>query len=87
MMRARARRRLLRAPQRLDLVDAYMERQYMERRRRLQLALVPALRSAEFLSDLAEGLAGVNLFASDPRVPKKLMAAAMKLDALAGEGA
>ena len=55
----------------------------MKRRGRHRLAVVSAVQSATFLSDLAEGLAGVNLFASDRVAPKKLVAAAEKLDALA----
>ena len=38
------------------------------------------MENAEFLSELAGGLAGVNLF--EPGVPEKLVAAATKLDAL-----
>ena len=59
----------------------------MERRGRHRRAVVAAVRSADFLSELAEGLAGVNLFESDPRAPKSLVASAVRLDALAAEGA
>ena len=45
------------------------------------------MRSKDFLAELAEGLAGVNLFASDPVAPKKLVAAAVTLDALSAEAA
>ena len=36
---------------------------------------------------VAEGLAGVNLYESDPRAPKHMVASAVRLDALAAEGA
>ena len=61
----------------------------MERRRRHRLGIERAVKIGDFLSELAHGLAGVNLFASDPGAPKKLVAAAARLDALSGhqEGA
>ena len=71
-----------RAPKRRRLGEAYMER-----RGRHRLALAAAVESADFLSELAEGLAGVNPYASDPGATKKLVAAALKLDALSEEGA
>ena len=71
--------RMVWTPRRLGLGDAYEER-----RARHQLAVVQALRIPAFMSDLAEGLAGVNTFESDPGAPKKLVAAAQKLDELAG---
>ena len=52
---------------------------YEERRGRHRLAVV---QSRAFLSDLAEGLAGVNMQVIYPRATKKLVAAAAKLDAL-----
>ncbi len=54
----------------------------MERRGRHRLAVVRAVESAEFLSELAGGLAGVNLFESDAGATKGLVAAAGTLDAL-----
>ncbi|MEE3098852.1 MAG: ankyrin repeat domain-containing protein, partial [Pseudomonadota bacterium] len=54
---------------------------YEERRRRHRLAVVRALQIPEFLSELADGLAGFNL--CDPT----LVAAAARLDALSEEGA
>ncbi|MEC7232777.1 MAG: hypothetical protein VXW31_07560, partial [Planctomycetota bacterium] len=66
-----------RAPKRHRLGDAYMER-----RGRHRLAVVRAVESAEFLSELADGLAGVNLFESDAGATKGLVAAAGTLDAL-----
>ena len=59
----------------------------MDRRGRHGLALAAAVRKADFLSNLAEGLADVNLFASDPGAPKQLVASAVALDALAEGGA
>ena len=59
----------------------------MERRGRHRLAVAAAVRSADFLSDLAEGLAGVNTYESNLRAPKKLVAAALKLDALSEQDA
>ena len=56
---------------------------YEERRRRYRRGIEQAVQHADFLSDLAEGLAGVNMFESDPAATKKLVAAAEKLDALA----
>ena len=66
-----------RAPNRRRLGDAYEER-----RGRHRLAVVRAVESAEFLSELAGGLAGVNLFESDAGATKGLVAAAGTLDAL-----
>ena len=66
-----------RAPKRRRLGDAYMER-----RGRHRLAVMRAMENAEFLSELAGGLAGVNLFESDPGATKGLVAAAGTLDAL-----
>ena len=43
-------------------------------------AVVEAVRSRAFLSDLAEGLAGVDVLASDAAAPEKLVAAALKLE-------
>ena len=72
----------LRAPLRRGLGEAY------EARRDLHaLAVERAVQIPEFFSELAEGLAGVNLFASDPVAPKKLVAAAGRLDALSAEAA
>ncbi|MED6306444.1 MAG: ankyrin repeat domain-containing protein, partial [Planctomycetota bacterium] len=69
-----------RAPERRRLGEAYEER-----RRRHSLAVARAVQMSEFLSDLAEGLAGVNMYESDPVAPKELVAAARRLDALALE--
>ena len=66
-----------RAPKRRRLGDAYEAR-----RGRHRLAVVRAVESAEFLSELADGLAGVNLFESDAGATKGLVAAAGTLDAL-----
>ena len=66
-----------RAPKRRRLGDAYEAR-----RGRHRLAVVRAVESAEFLSELAGGLAGVNLFESDAGATKGLVAAAGTLDAL-----
>ena len=71
-----------RAPKRRRLGGAYLDR-----RGRHGLALAAAVRKADFLSNLAEGLADVNLFASDPGAPKQLVASAVALDALAEGGA
>ena len=67
----------LRAPRRHGLGEAYEER-----RGRHGLAVLEAVKSADFLSELAEGLAGVNMYESDPGAPKKLVAAAEKVDAI-----
>ena len=61
--------------------------EYGGRQDRHALAVERALQSATFLSELAEGLAGVRMYESDPGAPKKLVAAAARLDALAEEGA
>ena len=74
---ARAASRL---PQRMLLGEAYEER-----RARHRLAVAAAGQSPDFLSELAEGLAGVNMFESDPVATKQLVAAAVRLDALAAE--
>ena len=71
-----------RAPTRRRLGETYMERRGRHRR-----AVAAAVRKADFLSDLAEGLAGVNLSASDPGATKQLVASAVALDALAEGGA
>ena len=60
---------------------------YQERQRRHRLAVAAAVRIPAFLSDVAEGLAGVNMYEVDPGVTKKIVAAAQKLDALAWGGA
>ena len=60
---------------------------YTERRRRHRLAVRPAMQSSDFISELAEALAGVNLHDPNPGATKGLAAAAVKLDAIAGEGA
>ena len=56
-------------------------------RRRLRLAVGMAIQSPDFVSDLTEGLAGVNMYDSYPGVNKKLKEAARKFDAFAEEGA
>ena len=68
------------APKRRRLGEAHEAR-----RRWHALGMERAVRSKDFLSELAEGLAGVSLFASDPVAPKKLVAAAVTLDALSVE--
>ncbi|MEC7232148.1 MAG: ankyrin repeat domain-containing protein, partial [Planctomycetota bacterium] len=68
------------APRRRGLGDAYEDR-----RGRHRLAVAAAVRSADFLSGLAEGLAGVNMNVSDPVPKKQLVAAALKMDALAAK--
>ena len=68
----------LRVPELEGLGDAYEGRRQRSRR-----GIARAVQSAEFLSDLAEGLAGVNMYESDPCAPKRLVAAAGRL----GEGA
>ena len=75
MTKARASRRSLAGRR-----SAAASGTYMERRGRHRLAVMRAMENAEFLSELAGGLAGVNLF--EPGVPEKLVAAATKLDAL-----
>ena len=60
---------------------------YEERRQRYRIGIERAVQSSEFLSDLAEGLAGVNMYESDPTAPKKLVAAAARLDVFAAGGA
>ena len=40
------------------------------------------MKIGDFLSELAEGLAGVNMYESDPAAPKTLVSAAARLDAL-----
>ena len=60
---------------------------YRERRQRYRRAVVRAVQSADFLGVLTEGLAGVNMLASDPGAPEKLVAAAARLDALEPETA
>ena len=72
----------LRAPIRRRLGDAYEER-----RGRHRLAVVSAVQSPDFLSELAEDLAGVNMLESDPVATKKLVAAAVRLDVLSAAGA
>ena len=49
--------------------------------------MAAAVRDAGFLSGLAGGLAGVNLFDPNPGATKELVAAAATLDALSAEGA
>ena len=68
----------LRAPRRQGLGESYMER-----RGRHGLAVAAAVRIPTFLSELAEGLAGVNLYDPDPSAPERLLAAARRLDAIA----
>ena len=72
----------VRVPKREGLGESYVERRDRHRR-----AVAAAVRCATFLSDLAEGLAGVNTYESNPRAPKKLAAAALRLDALSEERA
>ena len=60
---------------------------YEERRDRHRHAVEAAVQCTTFLSDLAEGLAGVNMHVPTPGMPKKLVAAALKLDAVSEEGA
>ena len=60
---------------------------YEARRDRHRLAVGAAVQSAAFLSELSEGLAGVNLFESDPGATKQLVSAASKLDAVSEGGA
>ena len=74
---ARAASRL---PQRMLLGEAYEER-----RGRHRLAVVSAVQSPDFLSELAEDLAGVNMLESDPVATKELVAAAVRLDVLSAE--
>ena len=45
------------------------------------------MQSSDFISELAEALADVNLHDPNPGATKGLAAAAVKLDAIAGEGA
>ena len=59
---------------------------YTARRGRHRLAVVSAVQIPDFLSELAEGLAGANLFKSAPVAPK-LVAAAVRLDVLSAQGA
>ena len=70
-----------------QIVRNFSETQLQRRRRRHRLGIERAVQSPEFLSELAEGLAGVNLFESDPGATKQLVAAALRLDVLAAEGA
>ena len=60
---------------------------YTARRGRHRLAVVSAVQSSDFLSELADGLAGVNMVEADPGATKKLVAAAVRLDVLSTEGA
>ena len=59
----------------------------MARRGRHRLAVGAAVQSAAFLSELSEGLAGVNMLMSAPDATKQLVSAASKLDAVAEDGA
>ena len=59
---------------------------YTARRGRHRLAVVSAVQSSDFLSELAEGLAGVNMYVWAPVAPKKLVAAAARLDSIAADG-
>ena len=70
----------LRVPELEGLGDAYEGRRQRSRR-----GIARAVQSAEFLSDLAEGLAGVNMYESDPCAPKRLVAAAGRLGEIAEE--
>ena len=70
----------LRAPERQGLGNAYTDRRDGHR-----LAVVAAVQVPTFLSGLAEGLAGVNLFASDPVPTKQLVAASLRLVVLSAE--
>ncbi len=54
---------------------------YDERRRRYRLNIARAVQGREFVSGLAEGLAGVKKFESEPVAPEGLLAAAAQLDA------
>ena len=60
---------------------------YEARRDRHRLAVGAAVQIPSFLSELSEGLAGVNLFESDPDATKQLVSAASKLDAVSEGGA
>ena len=59
----------------------------MDRRGRHRVAVGSAVESPEFLSDLAEGLAGVNMYVWAPVAPKQLVAAAARLDVIVAGGA
>ena len=54
---------------------------YDERRRRYRLNIARAVQGREFVSGLAEGLAGVKKLESEPVAPEGLLAAAAQLDA------